>query len=304
MNESTAGLLRTLSFYDAYGYPLTRVELFSNWDAGAGKAETPSLNDLEQGLAHLLENKTVVESRGRIVFAGREVLIFEHGRREGLFPRKIRHARQIVWWLRRLSGVRFVALCNTVALAQSRNEGDLDFFIIAKYGTVWQTRGWGVLPFKLMDRRPKPGHEQDTACFSFFVDDRSLDMAPLQLDHDDVYFRHWFLSLLPLYDDGVSADLWKANEPITVRHPFARPWILSPDLKTGPVFWRVLMPSILEPSARRWQERALPATIQSAKNRDTRVVVNDHVLKFHVEDGREAFREAYLGRCKEYGVEF
>ncbi len=37
-------------------------------------------------------------------------------------------------------------------------------------------------------------------------------------------------------------------------------------------------------------------------NRDTTVVVNDHVLKFHVRDGRAAYRERYVELCKRYEV--
>ena len=124
-------------------------------------------------------------------------------------------------------------------------------------------------------------------CLSFFVDDRHLDLTTLQLAGDDVYFRHWFLSLLPLYDDGVGRELWERNAAIRARHPDARPWTVSPDVRVGSV--RIRMPAFafLEKPARWIQMRAFGPAIREAMNRDTRVVVRDGVLKFHVEDGRE-----------------
>lgn len=281
MDDVEAGCMRALCFHDAWGYPPTRAELENGFDERAAK-----------------------EIRGRVVFVGREALIVEHEKREGLFPRKIRRARRVARWLAALGGVRFVALCNTTALAHARDEGDLDFFVITKRGALWQTRGWAALPFKMLRARPGSRRsDRDAVCLSFFVDEDALDLSPLMLPEDDPYFRHWFLSLLPLYDDGISDAFWQANAAITRRHPSAKPWLASPDLEIEKPRLRLPFFSAFESAARRIQEHTFNAAIKRMRNQDTRVVANDHVLKFHVEDGREKFREAYRQNCLRYGVE-
>jgi len=280
-------LIRALCFHDVWGYAPTRIELSASDNAF-------------QSLCH---QGVLIEKRGRVIFPGREALIEEHEKREALFPRKIKRARQVARWLARLSGVRFVALCNTTALAHARDAGDLDFFVVTRRGTLWQTRGWAALPFKWLNARPRP-HEstQDAVCLSFFVDDTALDLSTLQIE-SDVYFRHWFLSLLPLYDDGVSSDLWNANTSITTRYPFAKPWIVNQEYRISNIEYRIPTCSRIESLARRLQSKAFPKDMRSLMNVDTRVVVNDHVLKFHVEDGRTSYRDAYQAKCRTYGIE-
>lgn len=303
MDALEAGWMRALCFHDAWGYPPTRAELFCGFDDG-DRAEMRPAASLQEAYQRFLAHGHALEMRGRVVFSGREALIVEHEKREALFPRKIRRARRVAKWLASLSGVRFVALCNTTALAHARDEGDLDFFIVTKRDALWQTRGWATLPFKLLGARPgASASDRDAVCLSFFVDEDAQDLSPLMLKEDDPYFRHWFLSLLPLFDDGISEALWNANASVARRHLFAKPWIVSPDLAVTRPFLSIPFFAGLEPLARRMQERAFSSSIKNILNQDTRVVANDHVLKFHVEDGREAFREAYRQNCLRYDVE-
>lgn len=303
MEHAEAGLLRCLAFFEAIEYAPTQIELIAHWDVGLGGFALPSSGDAEAALRRLLESGLIEARRGRITPQGRVDLVAEHERREGFFPRKIRRARRVARWIARCSGVRFVALCNTTAFAHAEDGSDLDFFVIAKRGTLWQTRALATAPF--LRQRPQQGRAlRDAICLSFFVDDSALDLSPLQME-DDVYFRHWFLSLLPLYNDGVSAALWRANASITERHPFALPWIVNDDLKIS-IAQKFRTPNnqYFESFAQRLQRRKLPSAIRSIMNRDTRVVLNDHVLKFHVEDGREKFRTLYRTNCLKYGIDF
>jgi hypothetical protein len=285
MTDIRAERIRVLALWDAMGYPPTEAEL------SAAGGFLP------------LEHPFVL-TRGRVTFAGRETLVIEHEKREALFPRKIRAARRAAKWLARVSGVRFVALCNTTALAHARDGGDLDFFVITKTGVLTQARGWAALRFALTGRRPGTRDaERDAVCLSFFVDDSALDLSSLMLERDDPYFRLWFLSLLPLVDDGISQELWQANTPIRERHPSARRWIMHPKLRVAIPFLRVPTSRALEALAISMQDRSMSSSLRELKNQDTRVVVNPHVLKFHVDDGRKTFRDQAAETCKLYGVD-
>jgi len=284
--------LRALALYDAMEYPPTipELELISE----PGEVEHP-----------------MKAKRGRVVFHDRETLISEHEKREHFFARKIRRAKQIARFLAGINGVRFVALCNTTALAHARDEGDLDVFVITKKDVISQVRGWSTLRF--MFSRPQVRRtEKDAVCLSYFVDEEALNLTSHQLpaDHmsrpeaayDDPYFRCWFFSLLPLFDDGVSMQLWEANRELRKMHPHAMPWIVSEDIRVKRPWYRIPTSSRLESIARKLQEWFLSTRLKRMRNQDTRVIINNHVLKFHVDDGRQMYRDRYRETCKKYGV--
>ncbi len=286
--------LRSLCFYDAIGYPPMLPELSLSADGGLSVDPKKDLSRIQDEGIHV--------QRGRFVFQGREPLIQEHEIRERLFSRKLRRARRVAKWLSRLQGVRFIAICNTTAMAHADEAGDLDFFIVVREGSLWQTRGWAALPFKLLGLRPTTTFVRDAVCLSFFVDDVSLDLSNVALKGDDVYLRHWFLSLLPLYDDGIGKTLWETNEALRQRHTRAQPWIMHPELCIRKSLLRLPFFSFLDPYARRLQIPRLSPDISASMNQGTNVVVNEHVLKFHVQDGRLAIRQAYEERCQRYGI--
>lgn len=275
---------QSLAFFAALNYPPTPAEL--DLSSATGPLEAPM--------------KLV---RGRLVLEGMESLVDEHEKRRLFLPRKLRVARKAARLLARLSGVRFVALCNTTALGHARDEGDLDFFVVTRTGVVTQTRGWATLWFKLFGKRPGSGSsDRDAVCLSYFVDDSALDLSSHMLPDGDPYFSHWFISMLPLYDDGVSAELWKTNEKIRALHPNAIQWIMSPDLRVQQPGLRLPAIPGFESAARSLHEAMISPKLKAMRNQDTRVIVNEHVLKFHADDGRIKFRERYQDICRQYGI--
>ena len=306
-----AALLRTLTWYEAIGYAPTRFELAQT--IGLPIGISPLSGQLvAQALSGLFLDHTLVEKNARVFFTDSvEPLASELASRDLYQPRKRRRARWVTRWLACVPGVRLVALANTTALGYARDEGDLDFLVITRAGTLWMTRLLAGLPFRLLRLTPRDGYERDAICLSYFVTDDALDLMSHQLSQDDPYFRYWFLSLLPLYDDGVSRQLWDANAQILSAHPFARPWMVPSDLRVTSWLDRVqglrrallVVTGWFESLARSFQSRWFPAQIKQRMNRDTTVMVTDHVLKFHVTDARVEYREKYLQMCKQRNIE-
>ena len=298
------GIVRTLTWFETIGYAPTLVELMRTMDEKAMGSKVRTTDD-RQHIEELLLAGTVSLRMGRIGFPESIDRIVATIRERDLYqPRKRRRARRVASWLAQLAGVRFVALANTTAIGYARDEGDLDFFVVAHAGTIWTSRLLGGLPFRILGLTPRGRNDRDAICLSYFVTDDALDLSSHELPDGDPYFRYWFLSLLPLYDDGISRDLWDANAKIRERHPFASRWITSPDLRIDRHFH---LPTsifrLLEPLARYLQMRWSPAAIRDRMNRDTTVIVNVRTLKFHVTDGREEYRAAYIEACRKRGIE-
>lgn len=208
--------------------------------------------------------------------------------------RKMKRVRRAVWWFRLFPWVEMVAVGNTLAWWNTRPESDIDLFIVCAPGTVWLTRLCVVTPFAFLGWRPGPG-VQDPLCFSFFVSRNALDMRPLRLSIEDPYFAYWLRSLIPVFDrDTVFLQLQKENAWAMDEIPNAPGRAPHPVFTVAPSWF--VFPSWLawlEPWARRLQEGRLPEKIRAMMNKDTRVVLNDDVLKFHDQDRRAEIRDAW-----------
>lgn len=297
-----AAVLRTTAFHEAWDYLPTTTEVVATLDIGTDTAVTRE--DVEASLARLVSDGALLVHSDRIGRPATVAVRFDELRSRDLFqPRKRRRAVRVARYLARLPGVRFVALANTSALGNARDGGDLDFFVIVRAGTIWTTRLLSAGLFKLAGLLPKGDEIPDAVCLSYFIADDALDLSSHELPGGDPYFRQWFLALVPLVDDGISEQLWDANAALRVRHPFARRWIAPPDIRVAIPRIRLWIPRFVEPFARRFQMRWFPDAIKRRMNADTTVIVNDHALKFHVDDGRTAYRERHTALCQELGVD-
>lgn len=336
--SARVAIVRTLCFYEAIGYAPTLSELLFTLDMGPISTERAVVSSevyedekdvilALQAFDALRAEKSIFERFGRVALADTDPCVIETVVERDMFqPRKRRRARRIAAYLARLSSIRFVALANTTALGYARDAGDLDFFVIARAGTIWTSRLFGGLPFRILGMMPsqqtadddqassnntqailacraqhmqrhRVREKRDEVCLSYWITDDALDLSLHHLPGDDPYFRYWFLSLLPLFDDGVSRDLWQANATLRARHPFARPWMLSSDIAVHCPRYRLPTTSYGEPIFRWAQARWFPSDIQHRMNKDTGVIVNDQTLKFHVTDRRETYRQRYVAAC-------
>ncbi|HWQ99313.1 MAG TPA: hypothetical protein VN397_00505 [Candidatus Methylomirabilis sp.] len=307
MQSARAAILRTVAYFDAIEYAPTWTECAAwfDWTGSRGfEADAPPTSSELLSARDGLESDGLVETGfGRIALGGRLARLATLAMERTVhFPRKVRRARSVARWLFRNHNVRFVALANTTALAHARDLGDLDFFVVVRQGAIWSSRLVGSGLYKLLGRLPDAKDREDAVCLSYFVTDDALDLSAHTLPGDDPYFRFWFLSLLPLADDGIGQDLWDANRALVSRHPRAERWIVPPDLAVKRPRLGLVGLLGIESLARRFQLGWFPAHIVERMNRDTSVIVNDRTLKFHVDDGRERYRAAYQDRLRVLGL--
>ncbi len=324
MTSAEEAIMRTLAFHAAWGYAPTRIQLLNTLDRGESE-EVLEKVEVSEVLSDLLNKKTIAEESGRLSLLKYADQIQSGREKEASFPRKLKKARKVARFIGMLPWVRAVFLCNTAALGQTADKGDLDFFIIARQGAIWRTRLASVMPFMLMGDRPGAKNVIDPVCLSFFISDSDLNLSSRMLEQDDPYFRFWFLYLLPLKEDGVLQELWNANPSILGRHPFAKQWLALDSTYPVPKFDDITASATAsagqsgsrqiyfnrggtraecwsESFARKIQEKMFPEQIKSRANLDTSVMVDGCTLKFHVKDNRQMFKNKYHEICKEYGV--
>lgn len=302
-------VIATLAYFDLSDYPLTLIELrqwlYASPDGERLVVQRPSLGEL----AALLDSSSwlqerVGQDRGFIFLRGRADIIVSRLHRAEIAERKFRRARRIVRVFRHLPSIRLIAICNTLAYANSRDDSDIDFFILTRPGTIWSTRLLTTAFTAALGIRPR-GHEgRDTICLSFFATDRGMDFRAIQRHPQDVYLHYWINQLIPLYDrDGAYAELFAANAWVRTHLPHHAPYRSGTRRDIDALSARQTRRSAhagspIEGFSRALQQRILPDHLRALANRDTRVIMNDDLLKFHDNDRREQYRQEFEQRYR------
>ena len=204
----------------------------------------------------------------------------------------MRKLKRIAALFRFLPGIRAVAACNNLAWFSTGPTSDIDLFIVVKPGRIWTTRFLLVVPFLLFGKR-------------FFLSEDRLSLTPFLLEGKDPYFAYWAASLIPVFDRGdIFENLFDQNRWMQSYLPNAFPRAVHRDCTAHNQFrWdkACLVPTtnisrFFESLTKRIQMRYFPSVIRQMANQDTRVVVNDHALKFHENDRREAFCQEHESR--------
>ncbi|MFA6604013.1 MAG: hypothetical protein WCT10_04220 [Patescibacteria group bacterium] len=290
-------LLAALAYFDLFDYPLTLLEL-RRWRFG-GPVAAPELDDIREVLA----GAPVGEASGYYFLAGREEIVPSRQRRYRLAESKYRLAVRFARWTRLLPSIRLVAVCNSLAFSNADEASDIDLFLICRPGTLWITRLIVAGLLQLFGLRPEPGREADRFCLSFIISEDRLDLSGLALPGGDPYLLYWTATLMPLYDaGGVMERLWNANAWVRTSLPGAVPNPQA-DRRSVPVVagtgWLLPLLRRLDGFAKRWQTRRFPAAIRELANTDSRVVVADDILKFHVDDRRADYERRFRERRAE-----
>lgn len=205
--------------------------------------------------------------------------------------RKYRKLTRVIKLLGRLPYIDAIFVGNSLAYHHTNAESDIDLFVVTRPNRVWTARLLVVSVLAALRQRPGEA-KLDPLCCSFFADYDHLDLAALKIDEPDPYLALWLATLIPVIDRRqVSSRLRVMNRWVDLALPNTRSVLRAPHWL--PASGRCLPGAILaETRARQLQETKFTGIIKALANVDTRVVVNDFVLKFHQNDRRAAIIHA------------
>lgn len=320
-----------IAFFDMFDYPLTALEIWQNLGIKGELIEVMEALEDETPLIPPLSAAEVGQAGGRIMesrngfyyLAGRSSIMEERQRRYNYSDRKFKRALWIAKIFKFIPWIKLIALGNLMGADNLRNDSDIDLFIITEEKRVWLTRFFCVGLIKLLGLRPRAGNSRDKICLSFFISEKAMDLSGLMLtppaptlsgrefnppyppftrgaEAVDIYFIYWLANLTPLYDKAetyekfVKANLWLKNylpnwSPVIEA---ARRQVKPPS--SG--FYRDLVDLFiggLEPQLKALELKLLPAELKNLMNRDSRVVIDDNIIKLHANDRREEYGEKF-----------
>ncbi len=312
MEAVEKAIIKTLSFFDLFSYPLTKEEIFSYlWQTKIDQ-ET-----LFKTLADLLVKKSIEQKNGYYFLSGREENY--EARRVKLLEGelKIKIARKAVAKISAVPFIKAIFVCNSVAFGLADKDSDIDLFVVTAKKRIWLVRFFTNLVLLLFGlRRINRKSVRNRVCLSFYVDEENLNLQNIRAVPEDIYLAYWLATLLPMYDpDRVENKIILANNWMKNILPNLPENLSSyiKEVKNGPLkkslkivlqkMWGNGYGNLMEKQAKEAQLTKMKFSLRDFQNKIPGVIVSDVMLKFHEEDRRKDYYEKWRAKLQDYKIE-
>ncbi len=307
-------VINTLAYFDIFDYPLTLNEIRNYFLTGGMEGGQYSWQEIEKELQENPKLKKIITTKSGFYFLrGREKIIEKRLSNYALAEKKLRLAHQAIKIFRFLPFVKLVAICNNLAYRNAGPESDIDFFVITKKGRIWQTRFCMILIITLLGLRPPKEKAKDKICLSFFITEEEMDLSKIKIAGEDLYLVYWLATLRPVYqrdnfyDKFIEANFWlKKYLPNWQPNKLGFRYRIE-DNKINKLIYK-FREFICTGFLGDWWEnftKNLQDKLMSQKKKDlavvgdTRVIINDNILKFHENDRRAEYQQKFEQKRKE-----
>lgn len=301
-------ILKTLSYFDIFGYPLTIEEIRRLLWFPCNLSN----EDFVVNLQTLLDSKQIDYEHSFYFLKDKKENVKSRQLKVKLVEQKMAIAKRAVEKLRKVPFLRAVFVCNTVAAGVPNIDSDIDVFIVARQNYIWLVRFFSTIILKFFRLRTTGSNHRDRVCLSFYTTDNNLNLEKLKMKNKtDIYLVYWLLQLVPIYDpENLYVSIMRANkwldQYINIKNynyslvDYLQVKNNQQDLKIKSSLEKFL-------SEKKHLAKFLKK-IQISKIRenyglyadmpDTRVVISDDFLKFHENDRRSEYCEKWVKNCE------
>jgi len=284
-------IIRVIAFFDMFDYPLTLNEI---WQFIFLKCELVEVFDiLEIGI------DGISSQNGFYFLSGKENNIKERLARYNFADRKFKRAMFVVKIFKFIPWIKMIAIGNLIGARNLRDNSDIDLFIITENKRIWLTRFFCVGIIKLLGLRPQENNCRDKICLSFYISLSALDLEKLCIDQDDLYFVYWVAGLTPIYNkENIYEKFVQSNEWIKKYLPNLekQSCLNRRTVKAKQFLFNNIVNLFfnnLEQRLKVLQLKLLPKKLKSLMNCDSKVVINDRIIKLHANDRREEYARKF-----------
>lgn len=313
MNELEKEIFRTIAWFDIFDYPLTAWEIYK-W----GYFKKPNVSYQASEIKEKLEKneelkKLISQKHGFYFLKWRDDLVKIRKERYLLAEKKYRKLKKISQVLKIMPFVRGMAVATGLSYFNSKENDDIDLFIITQKSKIWTSRFFLILTLKIFRLRPNPRNKKNKICLNFLIDQNQLDlrgvMLPEEFSWPDIYFIYWLAWLYPIFqmDDSwlkfLEANNWLHNFlPFSSnQRPSARFSLTlgraAKILKT--MTEKIFYFKIWEKIFCWFQMKIMPSQLKGLANKNSSVIIKNSMLKLHDQDRRQKYREKFYEKIKQ-----
>ncbi|MFA5127168.1 MAG: hypothetical protein WC465_04220 [Patescibacteria group bacterium] len=300
---------KTLAYFDIFDYPLTATEVWKWLYRPHSPVTLAKVRECLSSGQWLQEKISATE--GFYCLKGRENIFLLRKQNNNWAERKFAKVVRLVKFYRYLPFIKLIAVCNSLAYSNARNDSDIDLFVVTSKDKIWLARFWAVLLVQLLGLRQTDKKRKDTFCFSFFIDEDYLNIQSILLGQHDIYSAYWVQQVLPVFDpENIYPKFLAANQWYKEYLPnsYANKFVYEVKATRSSRLASKILGFIFDPPflsrglyglQRKFQSSIIGRNLQQIVNVDTRVIVNEHMLKFHANDRRDFFYHQWRDRVKQ-----
>jgi len=310
MNEVEKSILKTIAWFDIFDFPLTAWEIYKY------NFQTLNFEKIKETLEKSEELKKIIGYKHGFYFLkGKNDLVEIRKKRYLIAEKKYKKLLKIAKILALIPFIKAIAVSDGLSYNNSKEEDDIDLFIITSKNRIWMVRFFSILVLKILKARPSKKKKKDKICLNFFVSEENLNLEKLLLKEKneipDIYFIYWVSWLYPIYYENniwqrfIKENLWlkKYLPNWFPQEPCYRRKIT---LKLFFYFLKKIFEKIhsksfdgLSEKFYRWlQLKIMPKHLKEMANKTTSVIINDQILKFHDKDRRDKYRDNFYEKIR------
>jgi lipopolysaccharide/colanic/teichoic acid biosynthesis glycosyltransferase len=193
-NREELVVLKTLSYYDIFNFPLTHEEIERSLIG-------EELGDISGHLKSLVDKNIVFEESGYFSLKNEPRMVSERVLNEQRADKYLRKAPFFVRIIRSFPFTRAVFISGSLSKGAVPKDGDIDYFIISAKGRLWLNRTLLVLFKKIFLFNSKKYF-----CVNYFISEDQLEIPDKNL-----FTATEIAHLLPVYNDEVCKRFMEAN---------------------------------------------------------------------------------------------
>ena len=288
----TKEILKTITWFDLFSYPLTSWEIYKYLNIKANYSDiTLSL----QSLSDRIDFKN-----GFFFLSGRKNIVTERFKKYNYFKRKIKRAKFFAKVVSIWPSVLGIAVSNTIGDHNLKDGGDIDLLIISKAKRIWSARFICTLTAKILGLRPNVKTKRDKICLSFYISSDNLNLEKYLYNQEDLYFIYCLSDLTVVYNyENIWSNFYRQNIFLKKYLPNCPPVIFND--KDIDVNFKLrlnfsLLGDKLEKILKIFQFKIMPTKLKNQIGKLSGVLLEDDIIKLFLIDKRLEFIDNFKNR--------
>ncbi len=251
-------ILRTLTYFDIFQYPLTKEEirLFNDRDIDENCICEELKNLIERGL--VFEDGHFYSIKNDPTLKLRRIL--GNSRAEGLLQR----AFSISKFLFQFPFVKGIGISGSLSKNFADEKSDIDYFIITKSNRLWLARSFMhcYKQFTYLTGKWK------WYCMNYFIDEEALIIA-----EKNIFTATEVVTLLPVCSDGIFDDFFSKNDWSFEYYPNQKKGVDSKNIKTKKLWIKSFTELLLDNQFGDFADKVLMnLTLKRAKLKEKKIL--------------------------------
>jgi predicted nucleotidyltransferase len=196
LTKAQFAIYRCLCYFNIFSYPVRAEEIQEYCDIELSNEE------FDPALQELLGSNLVHKALG--YYSTNEdiaALISKRVHAENRFLRKLSKIRRFSSLVAKFPFVQFVGISGSCAKGLFDEEGDVDYFVIAKPGKLWLCRSLLILFKKVV-----LFNSRTYFCLNYFIDEENLEIPD-----KNIFVAHELLAIAPINNTALFQRFRKAN---------------------------------------------------------------------------------------------